>query len=189
MKILILTLSAPSNNKKTDTALKSINESTSRDCSIEMLDVLKYINSFLNGLIKKGYIRKLRNIYFYYENLINSTKSFEDITDMTEKLNLLLCHKIKKHIKEIQPDVILCFHHLPLKILRTLNDRDGINALKASYITKLFTKNIKDYEFLDACFAKEEDVIKELIDIGVETEKIFSLEELKASTFKKILGN
>ena len=173
MKILILSISAGSGHEIVAQSLKHFMESRIKNCSVEIIDALKYINPIIDRLIIGGYLKTIRNTPHIYGRLYNASNNDEYIGAVCNKFNDMLIKKVESLIDDTKPDVIVCTHPFHLKMLEPVKKKGLFEIPVIAIITDFSIHSFWIADFVDAYVIPQEDLKIELTSNGINDDRIY----------------
>lgn len=174
MNILFLTVSAGSGHIK---AAESIQETVKQyypDSNTHLIDAYKYASPLIDKLVIGGYLKTLKNSPKLWGKIYELAEKDSNVNELTNSLNKILSYKIKKLLSDFKPDVIVCTHPFPLQMACSLKKKGIIDVPIVNIITDYATHKSWINEYVDAYIVAHEMLTFELIERGVQKDKIHS---------------
>jgi processive 1,2-diacylglycerol beta-glucosyltransferase len=172
MKVLVLPLfQMPSGHHKVADALIYSLEKQIPSVVCKKIDFLSYCNEHMEKLISEMYIRWIRsypNSYHHiYKKLMCADSQRLEVAHLEPWLPYFE-HKMKKMLEREQPNLIICTHSFPSRVLQRLKKRNRIktpviNVYTDFFLNGIWGKNGIDYHFVPHQEAKIELMTKHKI--------------------------
>lgn len=175
MKALIFYAKYGGGHLSAATALKEAIEITYPNVEIEVIDFMEYVNKILNTITTGTYNEMARKAPFVWGEVYNHSNK-GPISRFSKTTNMVLAIKLKKLIKEINPDVIISAHPFSTQMCAFLKKHNKINMKIANVLTDFHSHDqwLVNYEYIDLFFVSNEDMRQKLIEHGIGKEKVFA---------------
>ncbi|WP_138205945.1 MGDG synthase family glycosyltransferase [Haloimpatiens lingqiaonensis] len=176
MNVLILAVSAGGGHIKAAEAIKNYILLNEKNSKVEILDTLKYINPILDKLVIGGYIKAIKKSPSLYGKLYNYNYYQMDNTlaSVSNKINELMANRLLPLIKDFAPDIIVSTHPFPNEMLSILNGNSQLKIPTLSIITDYACHSFWLYSGIDAYIASNEEMICEMVSMGIKANTIFN---------------
>lgn len=175
MNILFLSISAGEGHMKPAEALISCIKEKYPDSKTKLIDSLRYINPVVNKLIIGSYINTLKTNPKIYGKLYEIAETKSNLSEISQTVNKILSHKIKRLIREFTPDLIVCTHPFPLQMVISLKRNAQINSKIVTIITDFSPHPFWLYNDVDAYIVAHPGMKFEMIKKGIREETIYPL--------------
>ena len=162
--ILIVYASFGQGHKQAGLALR---ESLGAHC----LDLLDFCPAFLKKLYSLSYIIITQNFHFLWKLLFFCTKK-KYFCACLDKIHRIIFSGFISYLKKNKPKVIITTHFFPPSLVTQVKNELGIKVI--SVITDLRVHPLWVNNCIDYYFAATAVTEKDLINLGVSKEKIFS---------------
>ena len=156
--------------------LKEYIEQNYSDCEVLLFDCMKYINRVIDKVCGTTYSQITKNIPWFWGKIYYHTQDpiFEKILSMSNKL---LCYKLGKLLKRVNPDIIISTHFFVGHMCSILKQKGKITSKLATVITDYgddpYNEWIAGHEYIDYFFVAHSEIKNKLVEKGVEPKKIF----------------
>ncbi|MEW6302067.1 MAG: glycosyltransferase [Verrucomicrobiota bacterium] len=130
MRIMIATVTAGAGHLQAAAALEEAWKSGRPHDVIERIDLLAYVPKIQKQLYADGYLRLVEHAPELWGMVFKKTDDpalVRKLTAFRRKFARATNRKFVAHLKEFQPDVVLCTHYLPLEIMGSLKGKRGWN--------------------------------------------------------------
>lgn len=156
-------------------ALKEAIEITYPDVEIELVDFMEYLNKFLNKITTGTYNEMARKAPIAWGEVYKHSNK-GPISAFSKTTNMMLAIKLKKLIKEINPDVIISAHPFSTQMCAFLKKHNKINIKLANVLTDFHSHEqwLVNYEYIDIFFVSNDDMKQELVERGIDKNRVFA---------------
>lgn len=175
MKALIFYAKYGGGHLSAATALKEAIEIEYPNVEIEMIDFMEYVNKALNKLTTGAYNEMAKKAPIVWGEVYNHSNK-GPISRFSKTSNMVLAIKLKKLIKEINPDVIISAHPFSTQMCAFLKKHNKINMKIANVLTDFHSHDqwLVKHEYVDLFFVSNDDMKQELTERGIDKEKVFA---------------
>ena len=162
------------------TAAKNIKEYIEKnnpDTEVFLFDFMKYINRVIDKVCGTTYTKITTNIPWFWGKVYYHTQDavFEKIMSLS---NRLLTYKLRKLIKQYNPDIIISTHFFFSHMCATLKKSGKINTCLATVITDYgedpYNEWIAEHEYVDYIFVAHNEMRNRLVQKGVASHKVYA---------------
>ena len=153
---------------------EELEEKYSDSVSVQMVDCIEYINKFINKLTVTAYKEMTKKFPWAWSKVYsNSQKGIMSV--ISEDSNKIMAHKLNILIKKINPDIMISSHPFSTQMCTYLKKKNKLTAKIANILTDFAPHEqwLVGKEFVDYFFVAHEDMKKELINHGINENKIF----------------
>ena len=175
MNILFLAVSAGGGHLQAAEAVKEYIETNYQESKLRIIDAYKYVSPIINKLVIGGYLKTLKNSPKLWGKLYEMAEKGENVSDLSKTLNKILSFKIKRLIRELNPDVVICTHPFPLQMACNLKKKGEIKVPIVNIITDYATHTFWVNEYVDAYIVANESLVGEMENRGVRREIVYPL--------------
>ncbi|WP_251861581.1 glycosyltransferase [Clostridium sp. Marseille-Q2269] len=174
MKILLLSVSAGGGHVHAAEALKSYIKSNNNKAEVTIIDTLKYINPLIDKVVIGSYLKTLKITPSLYGKLYYSSEDDEGLTTfINSNFNKIMTYKLSHLIEEFPPDVIICTHPFPAKMISIMKEKGKLYIPSLTILTDYAAHSLWVQEYTDAYVVSNSDMIDEMVDRNVASSKIF----------------
>lgn len=175
MKVLIFYAKYGGGHLSAANALKEAIKVEYPNVEIEMIDFMEYVNKVVNKLTTGAYNEIARRAPIVWGEVYNHSNK-GPISRFSKTSNKILAIKLKHLINEINPDVIISAHPFSTQMCAFLKKHNKINAKIANVLTDFHSHDqwLVRHEYVDLFFVSNEDMKENLIEYGIDKEKIFA---------------
>jgi processive 1,2-diacylglycerol beta-glucosyltransferase len=173
--IAILSVSAGAGHIRAADAIKLAAERYYPDVNTVHIDAMDLVSKLFRKLYAESYITiidKQPALWGYlYEKMdrANSKSPIDKIRTQIERLNL---HKIKKRLKELNPDHIICTHFLPAQLMSRMKRKNKITCPVWVQVTDYDFHGLWIQQHMTGYFAACEEVSWRMADRGIPRDTI-----------------
>ena len=143
------------------------------DVDSELIDCVKYINKTLELVTTKAYSEMAKKIPSAWGHIYKKSEkgTWAQISTTSNKVMAL---KLKKLLEEKQPDLVICTHAFASQMCSYLKRKEKVDFKIATVLTDFAIHNqwIVGHEYTDYFFVSHSGMKKDLINEGVDSEKI-----------------
>lgn len=145
------------------------------DSEIMMVDCIKYINKLFNKVTTKAYVDFSKNARWIWKQLYYGSES-GGLARISNSINRIMAIKLDKLIQEFCPTLIISTHPFSSQMCAILKQKGKVNCTLATVMTDYAPHNqwLVAHEFVDYYFVAHEGMKEQLIERGVEPNKIYA---------------
>lgn len=145
------------------------------DSEIMMVDCIEYINKLFNKVTTKAYVDFSKNARWIWKQLYYGSES-GGLARISNSINRIMAIKLDKLIQEFCPTLIISTHPFSSQMCAILKQKDKVNCTLATVMTDYAPHNqwLVAHEFVDYYFVAHEGMKEQLIERGVEPNKIYA---------------
>lgn len=145
------------------------------DSEIMMVDCIEYINKLFNKVTTKAYVDFSKNARWIWKQLYYGSES-GGLARISNSINRIMAIKLDKLIQEFCPTLIISTHPFSSQMCAILKQKGKVNCTLATVMTDYAPHNqwLVAHEFVDYYFVAHEGMKKQLIERGVEPNKIYA---------------
>lgn len=175
MKALIFYAKYGGGHLSASNALKEAIEITYPNVEIEIIDFMEYVNKALNKITTGTYNEMAKKVPIVWGEVYNHSNK-GPISRLSKTTNMMLAIKLKKLIKEINPDVIISAHPFSTQMCAFLKKHNKIDMKIANVLTDFHSHDqwLVNHEYIDLFFVSNNDMKKRLIEYGIDRKKVFA---------------
>jgi UDP-N-acetylglucosamine:LPS N-acetylglucosamine transferase len=155
-----------------DSMIESLKEGKLR-CECEKIELLSYSFGFIETMITSMYLKSIKycpSLYSWLYRRVSFNKRVESRNYFIYELIFL--RSIKKVLKEINPDFIICTHALPSYLLNKLKKNSLQSVPVMNVYTDFFVNQLWGISHIDFHFAPSQEVKQYLLEQGVKNHQI-----------------
>lgn len=133
MRILIATITAGAGHLAAAAALKEAWTALRPEDVVDKVDLLDFTGKLYRKFFAEGYVKLVEAAPELYGMVFKKTDNHERVAEMTEfrrKFAYRTSKGFVRHLKEFNPDAVLCVHPLPLDVLGHLRSFFLFQSLK-----------------------------------------------------------
>lgn len=144
------------------------------DSEIMMVDCIEYINKLFNKVTTKAYVDFSKNARWIWKQLYYGSES-GGLARISNSINRIMAIKLDKLIQEFCPTLIISTHPFSSQMCAILKQKGKVNCTLATVMTDYAPHNqwLVAHEFVDYYFVAHEGMKEQLIERGVEPNKIY----------------
>lgn len=150
-------------------------QSNHPDSEIMMVDCIEYINKLFNKVTTKAYVDFSKNARWIWKQLYYGSES-GGLARISNSINRIMAIKLDKLIQEFCPTLIISTHPFSSQMCAILKQNGKVNCTLATVMTDYAPHNqwLVAHEFVDYYFVAHEGMKEQLIERGVEPNKIYA---------------
>lgn len=173
MNILILSASTGGGHMRASRAIESYMNENYKSANVKIIDSLLYINPILNKTVTSGYISLATRTPKIYGKIYELTNKEDRWSSFVSRLNYLFANKLLPLIEEFEPDVIITTHPFPTEMVSILKSKELVNIPLVCIMTDYAPHKTWVNPKVDAYIVSNDDMVNEMIKIGVKEEIIY----------------
>ena len=173
MNILILSASTGGGHMRASRAIESYMNENYKSANVKIIDSLLYINPILNKTVTSGYISLATRTPKIYGKIYELTNKEDRWSSFVSILNNLFANKLLPLIEEFEPDVIITTHPFPTEMVSILKSKELVNIPLVCIMTDYAPHKTWVNPKVDAYIVSNDDMVNEMIKIGVKEEIIY----------------
>ena len=145
------------------------------DSEIMMVDCIEYINKLFNKVTTKAYVDFSKNARWIWKQLYYGSES-GGLARISNSINRIMAIKLDKLIQEFCPTLIISTHPFSSQMCAILKQKGKLSCTLATVMTDYAPHNqwLVAHEFVDYYFVAHEGMKEQLIERGVEPNKIYA---------------
>ena len=174
MNILILSVATGGGHIKTSNSIKEYICNNNSEANVRIVDTLSYINPILNKTISNGYkylAMKTPRIYGELYELANKENS---LNTLVSKLNNIFSNKLIPLISEFEPNIIITTHPFSTEMVSILKEKRIVDIPLLCIMTDYSSHKTWINTGVDAYIVSNKDMVVEMIEQGVDRNKVYS---------------
>ena len=150
-------------------------ENNYTDYEIKLVDCIEYINKILNKVTTKAYTDFSRNARWIWKQLYYGSEK-GGLSKISNSINRVMAIKLNKLLQEFKPDLIISTHPFSSQMCAILKKKQKINCKLATVMTDYAPHSqwLVAHEFVDYYFVAHEGMKEDLIERGVDLQKILA---------------
>jgi len=155
--------------------IKDYIESNYSNSEIMLVDCIDYINKILNKVTTKAYTDFSRNARWIWKQIYYGAES-GSLSKISNSINKVMAIKLNKLIQDFNPNLIISTHPFSSQMCAILKEKQKINCKLATIMTDYAPHSqwLVSHDFVDYYFVAHEGMKQDLIDRGVNKNKIFA---------------
>lgn len=173
MNILILSASTGGGHMRASRAIENYMSEHDKSANVKIVDSLLYINPILNKTVTSGYVYLATKTPKIYGKLYELTNKEDRWISFVSRLNYLFANKLLPLIDEFKPDVIITTHPFPTEMVSILKSKELVNIPLVCIMTDYAPHKTWVNQQVDAYIVSNDDMVKEMNDIGIREEVIY----------------
>ncbi len=173
MNILILSASTGGGHMRASRAIENYMSEHDKSANVKIVDSLLYINPILNKTVTSGYVYLATKTPKIYGKIYELTNKEDRWISFVSRLNYLFANKLLPLIDEFKPDVIITTHPFPTEMVSILKSKKLVNIPLVCIMTDYAPHKTWVNQKVDAYIVSNDDMVKEMSNIGVREEVIY----------------
>ena len=173
-KILVLYGSYGGGHLSAAKAIQNHYEQFYDDISVEIVDCIEYINKYLNKISTEAYKEVAKKAPWIWKRVYNNSKT-GPLAFLSSNTNKILSRRLMKLITDVDPDLIISTHPFASQMCAHLKERGKIDYKLATILTDfhIHPQWLVSYEYNDYFFVSNEQMKMDMINLGIDDERIF----------------
>lgn len=174
-KILIFYGSYGGGHLSASRSIKDYIQNNYPNSEIMMVDCIEYINKLFNKVTTKAYVDFSKNARWIWKQLYYGSES-GGLAKISNSINRIMAIKLDKLIQEFCPTLIISTHPFSSQMCAILKQKGKLSCTLATVMTDYAPHNqwLVAHEFVDYYFVAHEGMKEQLIERGVEPNKIYA---------------
>ena len=173
--LALLSVSIGAGHVRAAEALKVTAEQTFPELKVIHLDVMELVPDHFRRVYMDSYIHIIKHhpsLWGYLYRVTERRKSDSVLNQMRERIESLNTRKLRKVLKELQPDHVICTHFLPASLLSRMRRKGKFT--KATWVldTDFDVHKMWIYPHMSGYFAAADEVAWRMKDYGIASEQI-----------------
>ncbi|WP_203364463.1 glycosyltransferase [Bacillus sp. REN10] len=179
MKILLLPLfRMPSGHHKAAEAIIDHSRTIANNVEVQTVDLLSHFHSGLESIISGIYLKWISkqpaSYSRFYHSFMYTNKQNSASWSPIVLWNKYFEWRMNHFIKEENPDLIICTHCYPSKLLNNLKRQGKVTTPVINVYTDFFINDVWGKEYIDYHFVPHQEAKKQLVEqFQLKTEQIF----------------
>lgn len=174
MNVLILTASTGGGHIRTSNALKKYFIEKEESVNVKVVDTFKYINPLLDKTVTNGYLYLAKKTPKLYGKLYRLSNDKTRVNNYVNKMNNIFARKLLPLIREFNPEIILTTHPFSTEMIAYLKEKGKIDIPLVCVMTDYGAHSAWIMDKVSAYVVSNDDMIEEMVKLGVDREKIHS---------------
>lgn len=172
MRILLLTAATGGGHLRAAHAVEEyIRENTEHE--VVTVDALKAVGRLLDKTVCDSYLLMAKRVPALFGRLYKKTNEFTHFANLVPKLSGLFSGLLLPAIEEARPDVIITTHPFATEMVSDLKEDGLIAAPLICIVTDYGVHRAYIADCVDAYVVASEDMIPQVMQLGVAREKIY----------------
>lgn len=173
-KIVILYAALGGGHFKAAEAIKNYILENKPNCSVEMLDALKYTNKAVDKIIISSYLNMARYSPELWGNIYKLSAKQYSVANFSNAVQRLLSLKLVKYLNEQKPDIIISTHPFITEMCAILKKKNQVNSKLNVIITDYASHRFWELkpEFIDNYFVANNEIKYKMGFNGIDLNKI-----------------
>lgn len=173
MKILILSAATGGGHLRASHAIEKYISENSTGNEVVVVDALKSINAVLDKTVCEGYHFLATKTPKVFGQLYRKSNEESLLSNLVTRFTSVFSQKLISLIKEQKPDIILSTHPFATEMVSHLKKKGIVNVPLICLMTDYGPHRAWIADHVDAYIVSTQDMIPEMNEMGVPTEKIY----------------
>ncbi|MCY1713330.1 MGDG synthase family glycosyltransferase [Caproiciproducens galactitolivorans] len=173
MKILILSAATGGGHLRASHAIEKYISENSTGNEVVVVDALKSINAVLDKTVCEGYHFLATKTPKVFGQLYRKSNEESLLSNLVTRFTSVFSQKLIFLIKEQKPDIILSTHPFATEMVSHLKKKGIVNVPLICLMTDYGPHRAWIADHVDAYIVSTQDMIPEMNEMGVPTEKIY----------------
>lgn len=141
---------------------------------VKMVDCIEYINKYINKVSTKAYKELAKKAPWVWKHVYNNSQNGA-LSHISNTTNNLMSRKLNQLLQEFQPDLVISTHPFSTQMCAILKKKDKIDCKLATILTDyhIHAQWLVLYRYVDYFFVANEQMKSDMIEQGVNDQKIF----------------
>lgn len=173
-KVVVLYAAVGGGHFKAAEAIKNYIMENKPDCTVEMLDALKYTNKAIDKIVIKSYVNMARYSPELWGDIYKLSAKQYSVANFSNAVQKLLSLKLVKYFKEHNPDIIVSTHPFITEMCAILKKKEKIKAKLNVILTDYASHRFWELkpEYIDNYFVANNEIKYSMIYNGINEAKI-----------------
>lgn len=174
-KILLFYASFGGGHLSAANSIKQCIDENFSDCETKLVDCMLYVNKPINAISTTAYKEMAKKFPWVWGDLYAHTQK-GPLARISSTSNNLMAKKLLKLLKEYQPDVVISTHPFGSQMVSYLKRKALIECKLATILTDFSPHEqwLVGSDYVDYFFVSHEKLRLELINNGLDSNKIFA---------------
>lgn len=173
MNILILSASTGGGHMRASKAIESYLLQQDKSNNVKIIDSLLYINPIFNKTVTNGYVYLATKTPKLYGKLYEYTNKDSKMNNFVSKMNKFFSGRLLPLIEEYKPDIIISTHPFSTEMVSILKGKGVVNIPLLCIMTDYAPHKAWIKENVDSYIVSNDDMVEQMVNEGVEREKIY----------------
>lgn len=173
MKILLLSAATGGGHLRASHAIEEYLLENTTGVEVRVMDALKTISPVLDKTICDGYHFMATKVPKVFGKLYVKTNEETPLAQMVPKFNSLFSQRLVEPVLEFDPDVIITTHPFATEMVSHLKEKHVTDAPLICIMTDYGPHKAWISDNVDAYIVSSEDMIPEMVDLGVRQEIVY----------------
>lgn len=144
------------------------------DIEVKMVDCIEYINKYVNRVSTEAYKELAKKAPWAWKQVYNQSKNGA-LSHISTATNRLMALKLNSLLQDFKPDLIISTHPFATQMCAVLKKRKKITCKLATILTDyhIHPQWLVFYQYVDSFFVSNEQMKLDMINEGVDKDKIF----------------
>ncbi len=173
--IAMLSVSAGAGHVRAAEALRVTAQEMYPGVAATHIDLMSLVPNGFKKLYADSYIKvveRMPALWGYLYELTDRPRNHSALSSLRRAIERLNTRKLKMHLHNIKPDVVICTHFLPAELLARMRRKNEIDTRVWVQITDYDVHSMWVHENLDGYCVASEEVAQRLADKGVPRDTI-----------------
>ena len=174
-KILLFYASFGGGHLSAANSIKQCIDENFSDCETKLVDCMLYVNKPINAISTTAYKEMAKKFPWVWGDIYAHTQK-GPLARISSTSNNLMAKKLLKLLKEYQPDVVISTHPFGSQMVSYLKRKALIDCELATILTDFAPHEqwLIGSDYVDYFFVSHEKLRQELINTGIESNKVFA---------------
>ncbi len=172
---MLLSVSAGAGHVRAAEALKQTAEACYPSLRAIHLDVMDLVPDHFRALYAESYMKVIKRhptLWGYLYRMAEKQKDASALNQARRAIERLNTGKLRKRLKELQPDHVICTHFLPASLLSRMLKKEKFDRPVWVVDTDFDVHKMWIYDYMSGYFAADAEVAWRMQDHGVPPERI-----------------
>ena len=175
MKFLILSSSFGDGHSKAAKAITSYIEKIDKTAEIKITGPDEYVGPMYDRVIVNFYFNIIKLTPGLYSSLYKMVDEYDTPKKILGTIHKMLSFKLKKTIKEFDPDFIICTHPFPLQYIASIKKKLPKKTKIIAIITDFHAHNIYLYPEIDMYIVASRFLKSKFVERGIKENKVSAI--------------
>lgn len=151
-----------------------LKETYGNQIEVKMVDCIEYINKYINKVSTEAYKELAKKAPWVWKHVYNNAQNGA-LSHISNTTNRLMARKLNQLLQEFEPDLVISTHPFSTQMCAILKKKEKIDCKLATVLTDyhIHAQWLVLYKYVDYFFVANEQMKSDMIEEGVNDQKIF----------------
>ncbi len=145
-----------------------------KQIEVKMVDCIEYINKYINKVSTEAYKELAKKAPWAWKHVYKNSQNGA-LSHISNTTNKLMALKLNQLLQDYEPDLVISTHPFSTQMCAILKSKDKIDCKLATVLTDyhIHAQWLVLYRYVDYFFVANEQMKSDMIEEGVNDQKIF----------------